>query len=52
MTWHKKGVRYNPDKMMHPSDGESCKNFDMIHHDKANEARNVHIALATDGFNP
>ena len=22
MTWHKKGVRYNPDKMVHPSDGE------------------------------
>src|SRR6185312_3730292 len=24
MTWHKKGVRYNPEKMVHPSDGESC----------------------------
>ena len=52
MTWHKKGVRYNPDKMVHPSDGESWKNFDRIHRDKANEARNVRIALATDGFNP
>ncbi|XP_039805058.1 uncharacterized protein LOC120669355 [Panicum virgatum] len=41
MTWHKKGVRYNPDKMVHPSDGESWKNFDRIHRDKANEARNL-----------
>ena len=23
MTWHKQGVRYNPDKMVHPSDGAS-----------------------------
>ena len=52
MTWHKKGVQYNPDKMVHPSDCESSMNFYRIHRDKANEARNVHIALATDGFNP
>ena len=52
MTWHKKGVQYNPDKMVHPSDCESSKNFDRIHRDKANEARNVRIALAIDGFNP
>jgi len=35
MTWHKKGVRYNPDKMVHPSDGESWTHFDEIHHEKA-----------------
>ena len=52
MTWHKKGVRYNLDKMMHPSDGESWTHFDDIHHEKAKEARNVRVALATDGFNP
>ena len=52
MTWQKKGVRYNPDKMVHPSDGESWKHFDAIHHEKAREARNVRVALATDGFNP
>ena len=23
MTWHKNGKRYNPDKMVHPSDGEA-----------------------------
>ena len=52
MTWHKNGPRYNPDKMVHPSDGESWKHFDDIHHEKALEARNVRVALATDGFNP
>jgi phosphatidylserine/phosphatidylglycerophosphate/cardiolipin synthase-like enzyme len=26
--------------------------FDGIHHDKAEEARNVRVALAIDGFNP
>ena len=52
MTWHKKGVRYNADKMVHPSDGESWTHFDEIHREKAEEARNVHVALATDGFNP
>jgi hypothetical protein len=52
MTWHKLGKRYNPDKMVHPSDGEAWQHFDRIHHEKASEARNVRVALATDGFNP
>jgi hypothetical protein len=52
MTWHKDGRRYNPDKLVHPSDGEAWKRFDLIHREKALEARNVRIALATDGFNP
>jgi hypothetical protein len=52
MTWHKKGKRYNPDKLVHPSDGEVWTHFDGIHHDKAEEARNVRVALAIDGFNP
>ena len=52
MTWHKNGPRYNPDKMVHPSDGESWKHFDDIHREKALEARNVCVALAIDGFNP
>ena len=37
---------------MHPSDGEAWTRFDMIHHEKALEARNVCVALATYGFNP
>jgi hypothetical protein len=23
MTWYKHGIRYSPDKMVHPSDGEA-----------------------------
>ena len=38
-------------KMGHPSDGTAWANFDMKHPDKAAEARNVRIAIATDGFN-
>jgi hypothetical protein len=52
MTWHQKGKRYNPEKMVHPSDGEAWTHFDRIYHEKAREARNVRVALATDGFNP
>ena len=37
---------------VHPADGEAWVHFDKIHHDKAEEARNVRVALATDGFNP
>jgi hypothetical protein len=49
MTWHKKGKRYNPDKMAHTSDGEAWKHFDAIHREKVEEACNVHVALAIDG---
>ena len=52
MTWHKNGIRYNPDKMVHPADGEAWKSFNRKHRDKDLEARNVRVALATDGFNP
>jgi hypothetical protein len=38
--------------MVHASDGEPRKHFDVIHHEKAEEARNVRVALAIDGFNP
>ena len=52
MTWHKYGRRYNLEKLVHPSDGEAWTRFDMIHHEKALEARNVRVVLATNGFNP
>ena len=52
MTWHKKGKRYNPEKLVHPSDGDAWKHFDNMHPEKAMEARNVRVAFATDGFNP
>jgi hypothetical protein len=38
--------------MVYPSDGEAWNYFDRIHHEKAREARNVRVALATYGFNP
>ena len=52
MIWHKNGKRYNPDRMVHASDSEAWTHFDGIHHEKAKEAHNVRVALATDGFNP
>jgi hypothetical protein len=52
MTWHKKGKRYNADKLVHPSDSEAWARFDGIRREKADEARNVRVALVTDGFNP
>ena len=46
------GTRYNPEKMVHPSDADAWKYFNSWHPLKAEEARNVRVALATDGFNP
>jgi hypothetical protein len=44
--------RYNPNKIVHPSDGEAWTRFNDKHREKAAEAHNVRVALATDGFNP
>ena len=52
MTWHKMGTRYNPQNLVHPSDAESWTHVNGIHRQKAKEARNVRVALSTDGFNP
>jgi hypothetical protein len=38
--------------MVHASDDEAWKHFDAIRREKAEEARIVRVALATDGFNP
>jgi hypothetical protein len=38
--------------MVHASDGETWKHFDAILREKAEEACNVRVPLATDGFNP
>jgi hypothetical protein len=38
--------------MVHPADGEAWSHFDGIHREKADEARNVRVVLAIDGFNP
>ena len=52
MTWHKNGKWYNPNKMVHPSNGEAWTSFNDKHHLKSDETRNVCVALATNGFNP
>jgi hypothetical protein len=52
LTWHKDGKWYNLGKMVHPSDAEAWTYFNDKHRDKAAEARNVRVALATDEFNP
>jgi hypothetical protein len=56
MTWHKKGKRYEDENrrinMGHPSDGKAWKNFDKKYPDQASDARNIRIAIATNGFNP
>jgi hypothetical protein len=51
MMWHKKGKRYT-NKMVHPADGDAWRYFDAMYPDKVEDARNVRVALATDGFNP
>jgi hypothetical protein len=38
--------------MVYASNGETWTHFDAILHDKAEDAHNVRVALATDGFNP
>jgi hypothetical protein len=52
MTRHKNGTWYNPEKMVHPSDANACWYFNTWHPLKAEEARNVRVTLATDGFQP
>jgi hypothetical protein len=52
MTWHKNGKRYNPDKMVHASDGEAWKHFDVIHLEKAEEARNVPVVADLERLAP
>jgi hypothetical protein len=38
--------------MVHAFDGEAWTHFDAVLHEKAKEAHNVRVALATDWFNP
>ncbi|KAI3745705.1 hypothetical protein L6452_08111 [Arctium lappa] len=51
MTWH-----YDHKKesglMVHPSDGEAWKHFDLKDPRFAEEIRNVRLGLCTDGFSP
>jgi hypothetical protein len=38
--------------MTHPADGEAWQAFDREYPNFANDARNIRLGLATDGFNP
>ncbi|KAK7273497.1 hypothetical protein RIF29_14548 [Crotalaria pallida] len=51
MRWH--ALKSNKDGLItHPLDGEAWKAFDLMHPEFALDPRNVHLGLASDGFNP
>jgi hypothetical protein len=50
--WHKLKWRPKEKDMSHPADGEVWQAFDREYPDFANDARNIRLGLATDGFNP
>ena len=52
MRWHKEGRCANPNVMVHPSDVEAWTHFNVVFPDFNIDARNVRVAMATDGFNP
>jgi hypothetical protein len=52
MRWHKDGERENKEVMVHPSDLDVWKVLDNFDPEFAQDARNVHIGLATNGFTP
>jgi hypothetical protein len=52
MRWHKESPRSMTGRMDHPRDGEAWKQFDVDFPEFAQEARNVRLGIATDGFTP
>jgi len=51
MTWHNK-ERPKDGNVRHPADGEAWKYFDSLFPNFANDACNVMLRPASDGFNP
>ncbi|XP_074354744.1 uncharacterized protein LOC141693509 [Apium graveolens] len=51
MTWHKT-ERQNDGKIRHPADSKTWKDVDQRWPEFAAEARNLQLALSSDGFNP
>jgi len=49
--WHKKKRTPVDTELTHPSDGEAWKHFDSKYPAIARDARNLRLAVATDGFN-
>ncbi|XP_021741321.1 uncharacterized protein LOC110707602 [Chenopodium quinoa] len=54
MRWHNKGHAGDDDDgiMRHPRDSKSWKSLDELYPEFAADARNVRLALDSDGFNP
>jgi hypothetical protein len=50
MRWHKDGEWENKEVMAHPSGSYVWKALDNFDLEFAQDVRNVHIGLATDGF--
>jgi len=50
--WHKEKRVAVENEMTHPADGEAWKDFDDMYPSFAEDARNLRLSLATDGFNP
>jgi len=50
--WHKLKRKHNEKEMTHPADGKAWEDFDNHWPDFAQDARNIRLGLATDGFNP
>ena len=52
MRWHKEKILHKDRVVRHPADSEEWKDFDNQYPWFAHYARNVRLALSTDGFNP
>jgi hypothetical protein len=50
--WHKLKRVLKEKEMSHPADGEAWIEFDKCWPEFADDARNIRLGLATDGFNP
>jgi hypothetical protein len=50
--WHKFKNKHVENELSHPADGEAWKDFDRKNGRFAEDARNIRLGLATDGFNP
>ena len=51
LRWHE-DEHSKDGKLRHPADGQLWKDFDNAYPDFANDARNLRLGLASDGFNP
>jgi len=52
VQWHKLKRKPVENELNHPADGKAWKDFDRKYGWFAEDARNIRLGLATDGFNP